>query len=93
MLTLPKTILFDLDDTLLAWSETILSAWESLCSRHADRLGDTSDLPQAILDVASRLYKNPDQSPRICLEMRFYWCFTTVESKRNRSQMKWPAHI
>ncbi|MBT4503356.1 MAG: HAD-IA family hydrolase [Gemmatimonadetes bacterium] len=35
---LPKAILFDLDDTILAWSDTVELAWEELCDRFAARL-------------------------------------------------------
>ena len=62
-MTTPKAILFDLDDTLLASSETILSAWVSLCRRYGARLGETSDLPRAILKAISRLRQQPGGPP------------------------------
>jgi len=39
---LPQAILFDLDDTILAWSATVELAWEELCGRFAARLPNTT---------------------------------------------------
>lgn len=60
MMDKPKAILFDLDNTLLAWSDTIAQAWESLCSRHSARLGDTSLFSKTILDALSTLNAGSD---------------------------------
>ncbi len=49
----PKAILFDLDDTLLAWSKTILLAWQRLCERHG--LDDVPGLPLSIHNTTNEL--------------------------------------
>ena len=59
----PKAIIFDLDDTLLAWSATLFDAWVSLCESNRDRLGDVSTLPNRIQSCLSAVRLDPKVQP------------------------------
>ena len=37
---LPKAILFDMDDTILAYSHNTDHSWQMVCSRFASRVGN-----------------------------------------------------
>ena len=52
-MSLPKAILFDLEDTLVNWSDTIAPSWKAACWKAADRLTDIGPerLLSAVQDV------------------------------------------
>ena len=58
---LPKAILFDLDDTILAFSDTADEAWPVICEKFAPDLGVTAaSLLQSINDTRDQFWKNPE---------------------------------
>ena len=59
----PKAILFDLDDTLLAWSDTYPAAWASLCSRHVGDPEIAARFPGQILSHLIGIRNGSDIDP------------------------------
>ena len=62
-MTSPKAILFDLDDTLLAWSDTIEAAWASLGTRYLADAEVAARLPGQILSHQVSLRNGSDIDP------------------------------
>ena len=65
-LQLPKTIFFDMDDTILADSLMSEKCWEQVCERFSPRFGNISSdsLLATIRDIRRRNYGNRAQSQR-----------------------------
>ncbi len=59
----PKGILFDLDDTLIAYSSVAEPTWRRLCLSFAQRIGSVSaeDLFQAIIQVNTWYWADPER--------------------------------
>jgi len=62
---LPKAVLFDLDDTILAWSDAVEPAWEELCDRFAPKLTGITDkcLLTAITQSRNWFREDPTRFP------------------------------
>src|SRR5229473_3310700 len=60
---LPKAILFDMDDTILAYSHNTDHSWQLVCNKFAGRLGKlTSEtLLQAIKASATAYWSDPER--------------------------------
>lgn len=54
----PKAILFDLDDTIIAWDAVAEPAWQSVCEKYASRIAGLA--PQLLLNA-------------ICIHRATYW--------------------
>jgi putative hydrolase of the HAD superfamily len=59
MKPLPAAFLFDLDDTILSLSQTATPAWEALCQRFVDRIGqvDAPGLFRSIQQAQERFWQ------------------------------------
>ena len=60
---LPKAILFDMDDTILAYSHNTDHSWQMVCSRFASRIGNVKleILVNAIKANAASYWSDSDQ--------------------------------
>ena len=60
---LPKAILFDMDDTILAYSHNTDHSWQVVCSRFASRVGNLKPevLVNAIKANAALYWSDPEQ--------------------------------
>lgn len=60
---LPKAILFDMDDTILAYSHNTDHSWQEVCSRFASRVGNLKPevLVNAIKANAALYWSDPEQ--------------------------------
>src|SRR5713226_6025679 len=60
---LPKAILFDMDDTILAYSHDTDHSWQAVCNSFADRLGKLKPetLLHAIKASASVYWSDPER--------------------------------
>lgn len=60
---LPKAILFDMDDTILAYSHNTDHSWQVVCNDFADRVGNlkSDTLIRAIKGSAASYWSDPEQ--------------------------------
>jgi putative hydrolase of the HAD superfamily len=71
-LRLPQAILFDLDDTILAFDQVSRPCWQSICARFAPRLGDVSPeaLLAAIQESRAWFWSDPDRHRQGRLDLK-----------------------
>ena len=55
---LPKAILFDLDDTILAWEAVSKQVWQEVCARFAPLLGRDDKELYAVISEMSKWYQS-----------------------------------
>ena len=69
-MTMPKAILFDLDDTLLDRARTFERYFDKFAARYAEQLGpcEKQALQTAILDADGRGYRTRDQMAQLLLK-------------------------
>jgi putative hydrolase of the HAD superfamily len=65
-MSFPKAILLDLDDTILASTESMERCWKKICEQFSPRLPDISphQLFAAIQYSSARFWENPEQNAR-----------------------------